>query len=188
MGGGPQGPPTAWGLKGADLHHRRPSRPGGAAKEGLSRGPLAALRPASRAGCAGQVSEGGPGGVGPEPQAGLPRGNEAEAREALQKLRQRWGRRYARTVARWKAGADALLAFLRHPKAIRQYLYTTDQLERLAKGVNRRAKVVEAFCGEEAVEKLLYLVFQSPGRGMGDEEASRICEIVAESYHPGRTQ
>jgi transposase-like protein len=34
----------------------------------------------------------------------------------------------------------------------------TNQLERLMKGVKRRTKVVEIFCGPEAVEKLVYLV------------------------------
>ena len=48
-----------------------------------------------------------------------------------------------------------LLAFLRH---CRRYLYTTNPLERLAKEVKRRTKVVEVFYGEGAVEKLLYLV------------------------------
>ncbi|MGB9861886.1 MAG: transposase, partial [Candidatus Bipolaricaulaceae bacterium] len=50
------------------------------------------------------------------------------------------------------------LAFLRHPKPIRRYLYTMNHLERLGKEVKRRTKVVEVFCGEGAVEKLLYLV------------------------------
>jgi len=58
----------------------------------------------------------------------------------------------------------ALLEFLNHPKATRPYLYTTNQLERLIKKVKRRMKVVEIFCGPEAVEKLLYLVLEEKGR------------------------
>ncbi|MGB9672220.1 MAG: transposase [Candidatus Norongarragalinales archaeon] len=57
---------------------------------------------------------------------------------------------YPRIVARWEAKSHALLAFLRHPKPIRRYLYTTNQLERLAKEVKRRTKVVKIFCREEA--------------------------------------
>lgn len=57
--------------------------------------------------------------------------------------------------------AYILLTFLRHSKSIWRYLYTTNQLERLAKEVKCRAKVVEAFCGEGAVERLLYWVFSN---------------------------
>lgn len=67
---------------------------------------------------------------------------EGEAKEALAKLRERWGSIYPRLVARWETKAYALLTFLKHPKPIRRYLYTTNQLERLAKEVKRRTKVV----------------------------------------------
>lgn len=49
---------------------------------------------------------------------------------------------YPCLVARWETKAYALLAFLQHPKPIRRYLYTTNQLERLTKEVKRRTKVV----------------------------------------------
>jgi transposase-like protein len=55
-------------------------------------------------------------------------------------------------VERWETKAYALLAFLRHPRPVRRHLYTTNQLERLAKEVKRRTKVVEAFCGESVVD------------------------------------
>lgn len=54
----------------------------------------------------------------------------------------------------------ALLVFLRRPQPVRRYLCTTTQLERLAKKVKRQTKVVEVFCGEEALVKLLYLVLR----------------------------
>ena len=72
---------------------------------------------------------------------------EEEAKEALRSLRERWGTVYPKIVERWETKAYALLAFLRHPKPIRRYLYTTNQLERLAKEVKRRTKVAEVFCG-----------------------------------------
>ena len=50
-------------------------------------------------------------------------------------------------------GQKALPQFLNHPEAIRAYLYTTNQLERLIKDLKRRTKVVEVFCGPEALEK-----------------------------------
>jgi len=83
---------------------------------------------------------------------------QEKAEEALRNLRERWGTVYPKIVERWETRAYALLAFLRHPKPIRRYPYTTNLLERLAKEVKRRIKVVEVFCDEGAVEKLLYLV------------------------------
>jgi len=54
---------------------------------------------------------------------------------------------YLKVVKRWETKAYALLVFLRYPRPIRRYLYTTNQLERLAKEVKRRTKA-------EGVEKL----------------------------------
>lgn len=77
-----------------------------------------------------------------------------EAEGALWRLREQWGEISPRITERWETKAYALLAFLRHPKPIRRYLYITNQLERLSKEVKRRTKVVKVFCGEEAVKKL----------------------------------
>ena len=81
-----------------------------------------------------------------------------QAHEALKRLEERWTSRYPDMVAKWLKKSYALLEFLNHPKAIRAYLYTTNQLERLMKELKRRTKVVEIFCGPEALEKLIYLV------------------------------
>ena len=45
-----------------------------------------------------------------------------------------------------------------HPKPIRRYLYTINHQEQLAEEVKRRTKVVEVFCEEDAVAKLLYII------------------------------
>lgn len=113
---------------------------------------------------------------------------EQEAKEALRRLRERWGTVYPRVVARWEGKAYALLAFLRHPKPIRRYLYTTNQLERLAKEVKRRTKVVEVFCGEEAVEKLLYLVLSNLNERLENRRLRGFAEISVGSYYADRTQ
>jgi len=53
----------------------------------------------------------------------------------------------------------ALLRFLRYPKEIRQFIYTTNQLERLAKEIKKRIKVIEVFPDEGSAERLLYLIW-----------------------------
>ena len=106
-----------------------------------------------------------------------------EAEEALRNLRERWGGVYPKLVERWETKAYALLAFLRHPKPIRRYLYTTNQLERLAKEVKRRTKVVEVFCNEDAAEKLLYLVLSQLDEAWGARRLRGFAEIQMGSYH-----
>jgi len=113
---------------------------------------------------------------------------QEEAAEALRNLRERWGGIYPKIVERWEIKAYALLAFLRHPKPIQRYLYTTNQLERLAKEVKRRTKVVvEVFCGEEVAAKLLYLVLGHPDETWGARRLRGFTEIQAGSYHADQT-
>lgn len=69
-------------------------------------------------------------------------GTEGKAKKVLRKLRERWGLLYPQIVAHWETVVYVLLAFLKHPKPIRRYLYTTNQRERLTKEVKRRTKVV----------------------------------------------
>jgi transposase-like protein len=102
-------------------------------------------------------------------------------------LRERWGTVYPKIVERWKTKTYALLAFLHHPKPIRRYLYTTNQLERLAKEVKRRTTVVEVFCGEEAVANLLYLVLSHLDEAWEARRLRGFAEIHVENYHVALT-
>ncbi|MEM3658646.1 MAG: transposase [Candidatus Hadarchaeum sp.] len=108
---------------------------------------------------------------------------EDEAKEGLKKLRERWGTYFRCIAARWEAKAHALLAFLRHPRPIRRYLYTTNQLEGLAKELKRRTKVVKVFSGEEAPVKWLYLVFSHLNEHL-EWRRLRGFEEVAMGSHP----
>jgi putative transposase len=105
------------------------------------------------------------------------------AREALGAFERAWARKYPKIVAKWTEKSHALLEFLDHPKEIRSYLYTTNQLERLMKEVKRRVKVVEIFCGPEAVEKLLYLVLEEKNRTTLRWRLKGFAEIQTGSCH-----
>uniref|UniRef100_A0A7V4DG63 IS256 family transposase n=1 Tax=Candidatus Caldatribacterium californiense TaxID=1454726 RepID=A0A7V4DG63_9BACT len=61
-------------------------------------------------------------------------------------------------------------------------------MERLAKEVKRRTKVVEVFCSEEAAEKLLYLVLSALNEAWGSRRLRGFAEIQMGSYHADRTQ
>jgi len=104
-------------------------------------------------------------------------------RKPLRNLRERWGTVYPKIVERWETKDYALLAFLSHPKPIQRYLYTANLLERLAKEVKRRTKVVEVSCDEGAVESLLYLVLSQLDEAWGARRLQGFAEIRMGSYH-----
>ncbi|MEM2002281.1 MAG: transposase [Candidatus Methanomethylicaceae archaeon] len=103
---------------------------------------------------------------------------EGEVKEALKRLRERFETCFPRIVARWETRAYALLAFLRHPWPIRRYLYTTNRLEPMSEEVERRTKMVEVFCGEEALVKLLYLVLSHPNERLEGRRLWGFAEVA----------
>ncbi len=100
-------------------------------------------------------------------------------------MEERWSGKYPELVAKWLDKSHALLGFLTHPKAIRAYLYTTNQLERLIKELKRRTKVVEVFCGPEALEKLVYLVLVQENEKLLSRRLRGFAEIQSGSCHTG---
>jgi transposase-like protein len=110
-----------------------------------------------------------------------------EAEEALRNLRERWGTVYPNIVERWETKAYAFLVFLYHPRPVRRYLYTTNFLERLAKEVKRRTKVIEVFCDEGAVENLLSLVLIQLDEAWGARRLRGFAEIQIGNYHVALT-
>lgn len=80
------------------------------------------------------------------------------------------------------------LRFFGIPKPIHRYLYTTNQLERLAKEVKRRTTVVEVFCGKEALEKLVYLVLSNLNERLKGRWLRDFAEVLAGSYHAAQIQ
>ncbi len=88
----------------------------------------------------------------------------------------------------WEAEAFAILACLRGPKPIQRSLSPTNQLARVSKKVKRRTKVVEVFCGEEAREKLVYLVLSNLHERLEGRRLRGFAEITMGSYHVIQTR
>ena len=57
-----------------------------------------------------------------------------QAHEALKGLEERWASRYPDVVTKWLEKSYSLLEFLSHPKRMRAYLYTTNQLKAADEG------------------------------------------------------
>jgi transposase-like protein len=106
-----------------------------------------------------------------------------KAKEEILRLKERWGKIYPKVVKKWEDKAYALLTFLRYPKEIRQFIYTTNQLERLAKEIKRRIKVIEVFPDEGSVERLLYLLLKELNERLNSRKLRGFKEIESGNYH-----
>jgi transposase-like protein len=72
---------------------------------------------------------------------------------------------------------------LRYPKEIRQFIYTTNQLERLAKEIKRRIKVIEVFPNEGSAGRLLYLILKELNERLNSRRLRGFKKIELGSYH-----
>ncbi|MEM4724096.1 MAG: transposase [Candidatus Hadarchaeum sp.] len=90
-------------------------------------------------------SEKGLGSLAEDLKAVYQAGTEKEAKKVLKKLRGGWETCFPRIVACWETKASALLAFLRHPRAIRQYLELVGANE-LGDGAANECGVGESTC------------------------------------------
>ena len=108
---------------------------------------------------------------------------EEKAKEEILRLKERWGKIYPKVVKKWEDKAYALLTFLRYPKEIRQFIYTTNQIERLAKEIKRRIKVIEVFPDEGSVERLLYLLLKELNERLNSRKLRGFKEIESGNYH-----
>ncbi|WP_144511896.1 IS256 family transposase [Bacillus sp. FJAT-22090] len=78
--------------------------------------------------------------------------------EALNQLKSNWGSLYKREIVSWERELPVLMTFLKYPKEIRKYLYTTNLIERFNREIKARTKVSGNFSTVEAAEKIVYLV------------------------------
>ena len=52
---------------------------------------------------------------------------EEGAKEGILRLKERWGKIYPKVVKKWEEKSYAILTFLKYPREIRQFIYTTNQ-------------------------------------------------------------
>jgi transposase-like protein len=74
-----------------------------------------------------------------------------------------------------------ILVWLRHNFNLTPY--TTNQLERLAKEIKRRIKVIEVFPDEGSVERLLYLLLKELNERLNSRKLRGFKEIESGNYH-----
>ncbi|WP_234293388.1 IS256 family transposase [Fictibacillus sp. FJAT-27399] len=81
-----------------------------------------------------------------------------EAEQAFKIVKEKWGKKYKREIQAWENELPLLLTFLKYPKEIRPFLYTTNMIERTIKEIRKRLKTMNSLPSIEAVEKIVFLV------------------------------
>ena len=77
---------------------------------------------------------------------------------SFKEFKETWERIYPEVVSSWERDLFYLTTYLSYPRELQPFIYTTNALERFAKEVKRRAKVIESFSHPKTEEKILLMV------------------------------
>jgi putative transposase len=85
--------------------------------------------------------------------------NQNQAEIALEDLSQKWKDKYPYMVKSWQNNWGRLSCFYKYPKEIRKVMYTTNIIESFHSQLRKVTKSKRVFTNDDALLKLLYLVF-----------------------------
>jgi len=75
----------------------------------------------------------------------------------LEKLDQKWGKKYPMVIKSWRKNWDRLTVYFNYSKPIRKIIYTTNTVESFHRQLRKVTKTKGAFVSDDALMKLLYL-------------------------------
>lgn len=84
--------------------------------------------------------------------------NEDQALKALEKLEEKWGKKYPHSVNIWRDNWSEISTFFKYPPEIRKLIYTTNPIEGFNRVLRKVTKTKSSFPTENSLFKLLYLV------------------------------
>lgn len=85
--------------------------------------------------------------------------NQNQAEIALEELTLKWKDKYPYMVKSWQNNWGRLSCFYKYPKEIRKVMYTTNIIESFHSQLRKVTKSKRVFTNDDALLKLLYLVF-----------------------------
>jgi putative transposase len=85
--------------------------------------------------------------------------NQNQAETALEELTLKWKDKYPYLVKSWQNNWGRLSCFYKYPKEIRKVMYTTNIIESFHSQLRKVTKSKRVFTNDDALIKLLYLVF-----------------------------
>jgi transposase-like protein len=87
--------------------------------------------------------------------------DEGAALHALDRLEEKWGKKYPPAVANWRRDWERLRAMFEFGPEIRRLIYTTNPIEGFNRQLRKVTKTKGAFTSEDALKKLLFVAIQN---------------------------
>lgn len=85
---------------------------------------------------------------------------EDEALLNLNKLQEKWGKKYPLPIDSWMKNWDNLATFFKYPQAIRTIIYTTNAVEAVHRQFRKVTKSKSLFPNDDALKKMLFLAYR----------------------------
>lgn len=76
---------------------------------------------------------------------------------ALDRMEELWGKKYAYAIDSWRKNWTLLTTFLRYPKDLRAFIYTTNAIESLNSQMRKNTQNRRIFPNDESAIRLIYL-------------------------------
>lgn len=83
--------------------------------------------------------------------------NKESAELALDRLEEKWGKKYPKVIESWRNKWHLLSAYFKYPEHIRKPIYTTNTVESVHRQFRKLTKTKGAFPNENSLLKLLYV-------------------------------
>ena len=83
--------------------------------------------------------------------------DEETARCKLDEFEKKWGQKYPKIAASWRANWAALSTYFKYPPEIRTFIYTTNTIEGFNRQLRKVTKSKSVFPTDDSLLKMLYL-------------------------------
>lgn len=83
--------------------------------------------------------------------------NETSALSELEKVKEKWGKKYPYAVSNWESNWEDVSSFFQFSDDIRRIMYTTNIIEGLNRQYRKVTKTKSVFPSDSSLEKMLYL-------------------------------
>ncbi len=83
--------------------------------------------------------------------------NESQALGELEKLKEKWDKKYPMVIASWEKNWPKLSTYFKYPAGIRRLIYTTNTIEGYHRQIRKVTKNKGVFTSDMALLKLIYL-------------------------------
>ena len=87
--------------------------------------------------------------------------NETAAYSELERLKEKWGKKYPYAISNWENNWEDVSSFFQFSEEIRKIMYTTNIIEGLNRQYRKVTKTKSVFPSDQSLEKTLYLASEN---------------------------